>query len=219
MSVSIAIDGPAGAGKSTVARMVAGKLGYIYVDTGAMYRGLAVFFLDRGIGPEETERMEKACEAADVTIRYEDGAQQVYLNGENITGRLREEAVGNMASRCAAVPAVREKLLELQRRLAKEQDVIMDGRDIGTCVLPDADVKVFLTASVRTRAERRYKELKEKGENVNLAEIEEDIRERDERDSTREIAPLKKAEDAVLVDSSRMTIQEVVCTIAALCRK
>ena len=199
--------------------MVAKEKGFVYVDTGAMYRGLAVYFLDRGIGPEETERMEKACEAADVTIRYEDGAQQVYLNGENITGRLREEAVGNMASRCAAVPAVREKLLELQRRLAKEQDVIMDGRDIGTCVLPDADVKVFLTASVRTRAERRYKELKEKGENVNLAEIEEDIRERDERDSTREIAPLKKAEDAVLVDSSRMTIQEVVRTIAALCRK
>ena len=199
--------------------MVAKEKGFVYVDTGAMYRGLAVFFLDRGIGPEETERMEKACEAADVTIRYEDGAQQVYLNGENITGRLREEAVGNMASRCAAVPAVREKLLELQRRLAKEQDVIMDGRDIGTCVLPDADVKVFLTASVRTRAERRYKELTEKGENVNLADIEEDIRERDERDSTREIAPLKKAEDAVLVDSSRMTIQEVVRTIAALCRK
>ena len=209
MGYNVAIDGPAGAGKSTIARMVAEEKGFVYVDTGAMYRGLAVYFLDRGIGPEET----------DVTIRYEDGAQQVYLNGENITGRLREEAVGNMASRCAAVPAVREKLLELQRRLAKEQDVIMDGRDIGTCVLPDADVKVFLTASVRTRAERRYKELKEKGENVNLAEIEEDIRERDERDSTREIAPLKKAEDAVLVDSSRMTIQEVVRTIAALCRK
>lgn len=219
MGYNVAIDGPAGAGKSTIARRVAEEKGFVYVDTGAMYRGLAVYFLDRGIGPEETERMEKACEAADVTIRYEDGAQQVYLNGENITGRLREEAVGNMASRCAAVPAVREKLLELQRRLAKEQDVIMDGRDIGTCVLPDADVKVFLTASVRTRAERRYKELKEKGENVNLAEIEEDIRERDERDSTREIAPLKKAEDAVLVDSSRMTIQEVVRTIAALCRK
>ena len=211
MGYNVAIDGPAGAGKSTIARMVAEEKGFVYVDTGAMYRGLAVYFLDRGIGPEETERMEKACEAADVTIRYEDGAQQVYLNGENITGRLREEGVGNMASR--------EKLLELQRRLAKEQDVIMDGRDIGTCVLPDADVKVFLTASVRTRAERRYKELKEKGENVNLAEIEEDIRERDERDSTREIAPLKKAEDAVLVDSSRMTIQEVVRTIAALCRK
>ena len=219
MGYKVAIDGPAGAGKSTIARMVAKEKGFEYVDTGAMYRGLAVFFLDRGIGPEGTERMEEACGTADVTIRYEEGIQQVYLNGENITGRLREEAVGNMASRCAAVPAVREKLLELQRRLAKEQDVIMDGRDIGTCVLPDADVKVFLTASVRTRAERRYKELTEKGENVNLADIEEDIRERDERDSTREIAPLKKAEDAVLVDSSRMTIQEVVRTIAALCRK
>ena len=161
MGYKVAIDGPAGAGKSTIARMVAEKKGLLcryrrYVPRAGSY------FLDRGIGPEETERMEKACEAADVTIRYEDGAQQVYLNGENITGRLREEAVGNMASRCAAVPAVREKLLELQRRLAKEQDVIMDGRDIGTCVLPDADVKVFLTASVRTRAERRYKELKKR---------------------------------------------------------
>lgn len=219
MGYQIAIDGPAGAGKSTIARMLAEEKGFVYVDTGAMYRGLAVFFLDLGISSEEPEKMREACEKAEVTIRYEGGSQQVYLNGKNITGRLREEAVGNMASRCAAVPAVREKLLELQRKLAEDADVIMDGRDIGTCVLPEADVKIFLTASVETRAKRRYQELKEKGEDRSLEEIMKDIRERDDRDAGREIAPLKKAEDAVLVDSSDMTIPEVVQTITALCRK
>nr|WP_296265508.1 (d)CMP kinase [uncultured Merdimonas sp.] len=218
MGYKVAIDGPAGAGKSTIARLAAEELGFVYVDTGAMYRGLAVFFLDRGISPMEPEKMEEACKEAQVTIRYEDGSQQVYLNGTNITGRLREEAVGNMASRCAAVPAVRKKLLELQRKLAEDADVIMDGRDIGTCVLPDADVKVFLTASVETRAMRRYRELEEKGERAVLEEIMADIKERDERDSNRKIAPLKKAQDAVLVDSSDMTIPEVVQTIVSLCR-
>ena len=218
MGYKVAIDGPAGAGKSTIARLAAEELGFVYVDTGAMYRGLAVFFLDRGISPMEPEKMEEACKEAQVTIRYEDGSQQVYLNGTNITGRLREEAVGNMASRCAAVPAVRKKLLELQRKLAEDADVIMDGRDIGTCVLPDADVKVFLTASVETRAMRRYRELEEKGERAVLEEIMADIKERDDRDSNRKIAPLKKAQDAVLVDSSDMTIPEVVQTIVSLCR-
>lgn len=218
MGYKVAIDGPAGAGKSTIARLAAEELGFVYVDTGAMYRGLAVFFLDRGISPMEPEKMEEACKEAQVTIRYEDGSQQVYLNGTNITGRLREEAVGNMASRCAAVPAVRKKLLELQRKLAEDADVIMDGRDIGTCVLPDADVKVFLTASVETRALRRYRELEEKGERAVLEEIMADIKERDDRDSNRKIAPLKKAQDAVLVDSSDMTIPEVVQTIVSLCR-
>ncbi len=218
MGYKVAIDGPAGAGKSTIARLAAEELGFVYVDTGAMYRGLAVFFLDRGISPMEPEKMEEACKEAQVTIRYEDGSQQVYLNGTNITGRLREEAVGNMASRCAAVPAVRKKLLELQRKLAEDADVIMDGRDIGTCVLPDADVKVFLTASVETRAMRRYRELEEKGERAVLEEIMADIKERDERDSNRKIAPLKKAQDAVLVDSSDMTIPEAVQTIVSLCR-
>lgn len=219
MGYKVAIDGPAGAGKSTIARLAAEELGFVYVDTGAMYRGLAVFFLDQGISPGEPEKMEDACKEVQVTIRYEGGSQQVYLNGKNITGRLREEAVGNMASRCAAVPAVREKLLELQRKLAEDADVIMDGRDIGTCVLPDADVKVFLTASVETRAMRRYRELEEKGERAVLEEIMADIKERDERDSNRKIAPLKKAQDAVLVDSSDMTIPEVVETIVSLCRR
>ncbi|GFI51105.1 MAG: (d)CMP kinase [Dorea sp.] len=218
MGYNVAIDGPAGAGKSTIARLVAEEKGYVYVDTGAMYRGLAIHFLDKGIRAEETEKVIAACEDADVKIRYEDGVQQVYLNGTNITGRLRDEAVGQMTSKCSVIPAVRSKLLDLQRELARTQDVIMDGRDIGTCVLPCADVKIYLTASVRTRAKRRYDELTAKGETCDLEEIARDIRERDERDMNRETAPLKQAEDAVLVDSSDMTIDEVVRTIAGLCR-
>ncbi len=218
MGYNVAIDGPAGAGKSTIAKLVAEKKGFIYVDTGAMYRGLAIHFLDRGIKAEETEKVIEACRDADVSIRYEDGMQQVYLNGTNITGRLRDEAVGRMTSKCSVIPEVRGKLLDLQRDLAKTRDVIMDGRDIGTCVLPDADVKVYLTASVETRAKRRYDELTAKGESCDFDEIARDIKERDERDMNRETAPLKKAEDAVLVDSSDMTIEEVVHTIAELCR-
>ena len=218
MGYNVAIDGPAGAGKSTIAKLVAKEKGYIYVDTGAMYRGLAIHFLKKGIDPENKEAVAKACQDAEVTIGYENGIQQIYLNGENVTEMLRTEEVGNMASKTSAIPEVREKLLDLQRSLAREKDVIMDGRDIGTNILPDADVKIYLTASVETRAERRYKELKEKGEICDLAEISRDIRERDERDMTREIAPLKKAEDAVLVDSSDMTIKEVVDEICRHCR-
>ncbi len=215
MGYNVAIDGPAGAGKSTIAKLVAEKKGYIYVDTGAMYRGLAIHFLDKGIQAEETEKVIEACKDADVKIQYENGTQQVYLNGTNITGRLRDEAVGKMTSKCSVIPKVREKLLDLQRDLARTQDVIMDGRDIGTCVLPGADVKVYLTASVETRAKRRYDELMAKGERCDLEEI---ARERDFRDMNRETAPLKKAEDAVLIDSSDMTIEEVVEAIAGLCR-
>ena len=218
MGYNVAIDGPAGAGKSTIAKLVAKEKGYIYVDTGAMYRGLAIHFLNKGIKPGETEKVIEACRDAEVTIAYEDGVQHVYLNGEDISSRLRNEEVGNMASVTSAIPQVRKKLLELQQNLAKTQDVIMDGRDIGTCVLPDADVKIYLTASVKTRAKRRYDELKEKGEECNLEEIAHDIEERDHRDMTREIAPLKQADDAVLVDSSDMTIEEVVKTIVDLCK-
>lgn len=218
MGYNVAIDGPAGAGKSTIAKLVAKEKGYIYVDTGAMYRGLAIHFLDKGIQPQETEKVIEACKDAEVTIAYEDAIQHVYLNGKDISSRLRNEEVGNMASVTSAIPEVRKKLLELQQNLAKTQNVIMDGRDIGTCVLPHADVKVYLTASVETRAKRRYQELQEKGEDCNLEEIAHDIEERDRRDMTREIAPLKQAEDAVLVDSSDMTIAEVVKTIVDLCR-
>ena len=218
MGYNVAIDGPAGAGKSTIAKLVAKEKGYIYVDTGAMYRGLAIHFLDKGIQPQETEKVIEACKDAEVTIAYEDAVQHVYLNGKDISSRLRNEEVGNMASVTSAIPEVRKKLLELQQNLAKTQNVLMDGRDIGTCVLPHADVKVYLTASVETRAKRRYQELQEKGEDCNLEEIAHDIEERDRRDMTREIAPLKQAEDAVLVDSSDMTIAEVVKTIVDLCR-
>ncbi len=218
MGYNIAIDGPAGAGKSTIAKLVAKEKGYIYVDTGAMYRGLAIHFLKKGIQPDEKEKIIDACKDAEVSIGYEDGAQQIYLNGENITSMLREEAVGNMASISSAIPEVRAKLLDLQRNLAKEKDVVMDGRDIGTNVLPNADVKIYLTASVECRANRRFKELTEKGIACNYDEIAQDIQERDTRDMNREIAPLKKADDAVLVDSSDMTIEEVVKAITGLCR-
>ena len=218
MGYNVAIDGPAGAGKSTIAKLVAKKKGYIYVDTGAMYRGLAIHFLKKKADPEDRQAVAEACRDAEVTIGYEDGVQQIYLNGENVTGMLRTEEVGNMASKTSAIPEVREKLLELQRSLAREKDVIMDGRDIGTNILPNADVKIYLTASVETRARRRYDELKEKGTYCSLDEIARDIRERDERDMTREIAPLKKAEDAILVDSSDMTIQQVVDEICGYCR-
>ncbi len=217
MGYNVAIDGPAGAGKSTIAKLVAKEKGYIYVDTGAMYRALAIHFLNKGVDAADRDAVAEACKEAEVTIRYEDGIQQVYLNGENVTGMLRTEEVGNMASKTSAIPTVREKLLELQRSLAAEKDVIMDGRDIGTNILPNADVKIYLTASVETRAKRRYDELKAKGEDCDLEEISRDIRERDERDMTREIAPLKQAEDAILVDSSDMTIPEVVAEICSHC--
>lgn len=218
MGYNVAIDGPAGAGKSTIAKLVAKEKGYIYVDTGAMYRAMAVYFLQEGITPGEIEKIRTAAQSAEVSIGYENGVQQVYLNGVNVTDKLREEAVGNMASVSSALPEVRARLLDLQRNLAKEADVIMDGRDIGTNILPDADVKIYLTASVKTRADRRYKELTEKGIFCSYDEIAEDIQKRDERDMSRETAPLKQADDAILVDSSDMSIEEVVQTICAKCR-
>lgn len=218
MGYNVAIDGPAGAGKSTIAKLVAKEKGYIYVDTGAMYRGLAIHFLEQGLSAEDTAKIIQACDNADVTIKYEQGVQQIYLNDRNVTSRLREEAVGNMASKSSAIPEVRAKLLDLQQSLAKTQDVIMDGRDIGTCVLPNADVKIYLTASVETRAKRRYDELKEKGQPCDFNAIAKDIEERDHRDMTRETAPLKQADDAILVDSSNMSIEEVIRTIVALCK-
>jgi len=219
MSYSIAIDGPAGAGKSTIAKTIAKKLGYIYVDTGAMYRAMALYIIRKNIKPEETDKISLACEDAKITIEYKDGEQIVILNGENVNPFIRAEEVGNMASVSSANKEVRLKLVELQRELARKSDVIMDGRDIGTYVLPNANVKIFLTASSAVRAKRRYDELIEKGQACNLAEIEQDIIERDRRDSTREFAPLKQAEDAVLVDSSNLTIEETIDTIIHLAKK
>ena len=218
MSFQIAIDGPAGAGKSTIARMVAKEKGFIYVDTGAMYRAMALYFLRKGIGSGEEEAIEKACKDIEVLIRYEDNVQQVFLNGENVSGLIRTEEVSNMTSATSVHKPVRQKLLELQRQLAATADVIMDGRDIGTCVLPDADVKIYLTAGSAVRAKRRYEELRAKGMECDLKKIEQDIIERDERDMNREISPLRQAEDAVLVDSSDMTIEEVAEKIIGLCR-
>ncbi len=209
MAINIAIDGPAGAGKSTIAKAVAKELEFIYVDTGAMYRAMALYLIRKGILPEEKEKMEEACENAEISIVYENGAQQVILDGENVTEYLRQEEVGNMASVSSANPKIREKLVELQRVLASKENVVMDGRDIGTCVLPHADVKIYLTASARTRALRRCKELEEKGVPCVLEEIEADINDRDYRDMHRDISQLKQAEDAVLLDSSNMNIVEV----------
>ena len=210
MGYNIAIDGPAGAGKSTIAKKVAKKLGYIYVDTGALYRGMAVYFLENGVSADETEQIGKMCRQAVVTLGYEDGVQQVYLNGENITAKLREEEVGKMASVSSAIKEVRLQLLELQRDLAAKENVVMDGRDIGTNVLPQAETKIYLTASVETRAKRRFLELQEKGVPCVLEEIAKDIEDRDYRDMNRDVAPLKQAEDAVYIDSSEMSIDEVV---------
>ncbi len=219
MSFNIAIDGPAGAGKSTIAKAVAKELGFIYVDTGAMYRAMALYLIQKGISPQDTPGMEEACEQADISIVYQEGAQQVLLNGENVTGLLRQEEVGNMASVSSANAAIRKKLVQLQRQLAARENVVMDGRDIGTCVLPGADVKIYLTASAHTRALRRCRELEEKGIPCVLEEIEADINDRDQRDMTREISPLKQAEDAALVDSSHMGIQEVKEEILRLYRE
>ncbi len=208
--MNIAIDGPAGAGKSTIARKLAEKLGYIYVDTGAMYRAMALCMLNQGIDAKKEAQVVFAAEEADISIQYQQGEQQVILNGENVTGQIRKEAVSRMASSISVYPAVRKKLVALQQKLAKTADVIMDGRDIGTCVLPDAKVKIYLTASVEARAKRRFLELTEKGADCNLDKIKKDIEERDYRDMHREASPLKQAEDAVLVDSSNMNIEEVV---------
>ena len=217
MSYNIAIDGPAGAGKSTIAKAVAKKMGLIYVDTGAMYRAMALHMLKKGINIEETSAVIAECVNPDITIKYEEGVQVVYLNGENVNAFLRTEEVGNAASKTSVLMPVRVRLVELQQKLAAESDCIMDGRDIGTCVLPNADVKIYLTASSAVRAKRRYDELTAKGEACDIAEIQRIIEERDYRDMNREASPLKQAEDAILVDTSDMTIEEVMARIISIC--
>ena len=214
--MNIAIDGPAGAGKSTIAKKVAKELGYIYVDTGAMYRAMALYFLRLGTNPSDTETISTKCKDVNISIEYQNGEQVVLLNGENVNGVIRTEEVGNMASSTSVNGDVRKKLVELQQQLAASKDVVMDGRDIGTVVLPNAEVKVFLTASSSERANRRYKELLAKGIESDIKKIEADIIERDERDMNREISPLKQADDATFIDSSFMTIDEVVKEIISL---
>ena len=217
--MNIAIDGPAGAGKSSIAKLVAERLSFIYIDTGAMYRTMALYFMNRGINTKDQMLVESRCEEIDIRIHYENGEQQIFLKGENVSVEIREEQVGNEASVVASYGKVREKLVALQRSMAASSDVIMDGRDIGTVVLPDADVKIYLTASSAVRAERRYKELTEKGAVCDLKKIEEDIKIRDYQDMNREISPLKQAEDAVLVDSSDMTIDQVIEEIISIVEK
>lgn len=214
----IAIDGPAGAGKSTIARRVAAQMGYIYVDTGAMYRAMALFMLREGVELSNEAAVAAASERAEITIRHEGGEQVVVLNGEPVNGLIRTEEVSKAASAVSVYPPVRARLLTLQRRLGEENDVVMDGRDIGTVVLPKAECKIFLTASAAVRAHRRYLELAGRGEEADEAQILKDIEARDAQDSTRAVAPLKQAEDATLVDTSELSIEEVTETILNICR-
>lgn len=218
MAFNVAIDGPAGAGKSTIAKSVAAELNFIYVDTGAMYRAIALYLIRSGIQADESTKISEKCKEANVSIQYVDGKQVVLLNGEDVNPYIRTEEVGNMASASSTNPDVRAQLLDLQRDLAANNDVIMDGRDIGTNILPNAQVKIYLTASIEVRAKRRYNELISKGLDCDLKEIEKDIAERDERDMNREIAPLKQAEDAVFLDTSDMNIEEVKNAIIDLIR-
>jgi len=214
--INIAIDGPAGAGKSTIAKQVAAKKGYISVDTGAMYRAMALYLYRNGIDADDSAAISSRCNEPDITIEYRDGVQVVLHDGENGNSLWRTPQVSDMASRSSVNPDVRAKLLSLQQELARKENVVMDGRDIGTVVLPNAQVKIFLTASVAVRAQRRYLELLEKGEKAELSEITAQIIERDERDMNRPVAPLKQAEDAVLVDTSDLTIDQVVARILAI---
>lgn len=219
MAFNIAIDGPAGAGKSTIAKRAAKELSYIYVDTGAMYRAMALYFLRKGISAEDEAAVSAACDEITVSLSNEEGEQQVFLNGENVNGFIRTEEVGAFTSIVSAYSKVREKLTQLQRSMAKTTDLIMDGRDIGTCVLPDAQVKIYLTASVETRGKRRFLELQEKGVECELEDICRDIARRDEQDMNRKISPLRQAEDAVLIDSSFLGIEEAVGKILELIRE
>ncbi|MCI6676196.1 MAG: (d)CMP kinase [Clostridiales bacterium] len=210
MGFNIAIDGPAGAGKSTIAKKIAQRLSFIYVDTGAMYRAMGLYMWRNKIDVEDEQAVSKACQNITVTIEYQDGEQQVLLNGDNVNDYIRNELVGELASKVSAYSVVREKLLELQRDMAKKGDVLMDGRDIGTCVLPNADLKIYLTADTSVRAQRRHLELMKKGIDTDIKEIEADIIARDLRDMKRKIAPLKKADDAIEINTSKLDIKEVI---------
>ena len=217
---SIAIDGPAGAGKSSIAKALSKRLGYIYIDTGAMYRTVALFFVENNVSDGTDSRIESLLNKLEISIKYEDGAQKVILNGEDVTGKLRLEEIGKLASKFSAIGSVREKLVALQRKLAQKENVVMDGRDIGTVVLPNADLKIYLSASSKVRAKRRYLELLEKGHtDLDINEIEDEIIKRDEADMNREISPLKQADDAYYLDSSDMTLEEVVSKILSMVKE
>ena len=217
---SIAIDGPAGAGKSSIAKALSKRLGYIYIDTGAMYRAVALFFVENNVSDGTDSRIESLLDKLEISIKYEDGAQKVILNGEDVTDKLRLEEIGKLASKFSAIGSVREKLVALQRKLAQKENVVMDGRDIGTVVLPNADLKIYLSASSKVRAKRRYLELLEKGHtDLDINDIEDEIIKRDEADMNREISPLKQADDAYYLDSSDMTLEEVVSKILSMVKE
>lgn len=214
--MKIAVDGPAGAGKSTISKEVAKKLGIIYIDTGAMYRAIGLAAVRRGIDTEDAEGVKSILGEVEVSISHENGAQQIFLNGENVSEEIRLPEISVAASNVAVIPEVRLKLVELQRRLASSCDVIMDGRDIGTYVLPDAELKIFLTASVEERANRRLRELLEKGVDTDFEAVRADMEYRDKNDSGREFAPLKAAEDSVILDNTSLTAEESVEEICRL---
>ncbi len=217
--MNIAIDGPAGAGKSTIARLAAKKLGFIYVDTGAMYRAIALYLIWKEIDLNDEAALERALDRVKINIVYEKGVQHVFLNLQDVSAEIRSEKVSIMASKSSALLPVRNKLLDIQRDIAARNDVIMDGRDIGTNILPNAEVKIYLDASPDVRAKRRYDEMKNKGEKPDLESIKANIIARDEQDMNRKLAPLKKADDAILIDSSYMSIDEVVEEIISLAKK
>lgn len=217
--MNVAIDGPAGAGKSTIAKACAKELGYIYVDTGAMYRGIALYMVDHKIRPTDIEAVKQALLDVNVTLRYEDGKQLLIVNGQDVSDRIRTPEVSAAASLFSAIPEVRKALLDLQHDIAEKNNVLMDGRDIGTVILPQAQVKIYLDASPEIRGKRRYDELVLKGESVVLEDIIEDVKQRDYQDMHRETSPLKKADDAIVVDSSYMTIEEVQNEIVSLVRE
>ena len=212
----IAIDGPSGAGKSTVAKAVAKKLGFIQVDTGAMYRSVGLYIYRMGIEPTDADKVIPELKNINIDLGFSDEGQRIYLNGEDVSEKIRQNEISAYASKVSAIPAVREFLLGMQRKVASEHNVVMDGRDIGTVILPDAELKIFQTASVRERAKRRYDELIAKGQIVDMEQIKKEIEERDYNDSHRETAPLRPADDAVLIDNSNITIEENVGMIAAL---
>ena len=217
--MNIAIDGPAGAGKSTIAKLVAKELGFVYVDTGAMYRAIALYLIDHDTNIEDETALKSALSQININIVYESGVQHVFLDLQDVSTEIRSEKVGNMASKSSALAPVREKLLDLQRDIAAKNDVIMDGRDIGTNILPNAELKIYLTASVDVRAKRRFDELVLHGEKPDLEDIKKGIEQRDYQDMNRDIAPLKQAEDAVLIDSSDLGIAEVVDKIVTLAKE
>jgi len=214
--INIAIDGPSGAGKSTIARILAGELGYIYVDTGAMYRAIGYYIAQCGVEIDNEDTVSAVVPLADVELRYIGGIQHVYVNGTDVTNKIRTPRMSEYASVASSYASVREHLLDLQRNIAKENNIIMDGRDIGTTVLPDAQIKIYLQADVRDRAQRRYDELCLKGEKVTFSEVLNDMRQRDYRDSHREISPLKKADDAIVLDTTGNTLEQSIGEMRAI---